>query len=206
MANAKSPLSLGQQFLYEKPERNADFYSNSYKDGYAINGNEARLGKGRLDWLISEYGVWDDDSDYSNAFLAYVDPREFINGTTSSNNDSHIRKEIGEQVLDLDRLNNETQTPFLDVDFSTNQIVGHEGRHRMGALANAGVFKVPVVIRDKSPKFKKYQTKPHSYNGKLKGQSFGDDSRLGSMKWSTDLIPLNYKNAPLLWEKFGYKK
>ena len=202
MQTYKSPVAQAKSQLYPKPELNSDFYSNAYKDGYKINGNQAKLGKGRMNYLISEYGVWDDNSDYAQAYLGYVNPKEFINGTITEN-DTITRRELeNPQDLDIDRINNERQTPFLDIDFDKNEIVGHEGRHRMSSLAKAGVERIPVVIRDRSGSFVRYKAQPKTYSGQMGGQRFGT-GRAKNMGIATDLIPLNYKNIEQLYKYFG---
>lgn len=199
-----SPIEQAQDLVYKKPTLDDGFYLQSFKDGYKVNNGEARLGKGRLDYLISEYGVWDDDSDYSQAYLGFIDPQQFLNGTLT-NQDSYTKKEIDAiKDFDLDRINRERQTPFLDVDFDTNSIIGHEGRHRMKSLINGGVKKIPVVFRDRSKSFQKYKSQPRNFKGQLNGQDYGElIGKSNPALLDTELIPLNYKNAAKLWEKFG---
>lgn len=202
---AKSPLELAKEILYEKPKFDDNFYRESFKDGYKINGNEARLGKGRLDYLIDEYGVWSPDSDYSQAYLGFINPSDFINGTLTGQDTTTKREIDNPEPLDIDRINRERQTPFLQVDFDKNRIVGHEGRHRLSSMAKAGITKIPVVFQDRSPSFNKDHAQAKNYNGVLKGQDFGHG--VGQdISLISDLIPINYKNAQQLREKFGYNK
>lgn len=204
METYKTPVAQAKSQLYPKPELNSDFYSNAYKDGYKIKGNEARLGKGRLNYLIEEYGVWDDDSDYSKAYLGYIDPNEFIKGTTVKN--SAIEQELANQPeLDLERINNESQTPFLNIDFDNWIVKGHEGRHRLSSFAKSGIKKVPIVIRDYSPSYKKNNSLSKRFAGGLTGQRYGElpEEISQSMNLVSDLIPLNYKNIEQLYKMFG---
>lgn len=201
----KSPLEQAKAQLYPKPTFDDNFYRESFKDGYKIKGNEARLGKGRLNYLIEEYGLWDDDSDYAKAYLGYINPSDFIKGTLTDD-DTITRREIESQPeLDLDRVNRERQTPFLQVDFDKNEIVGHEGRHRLSSFAKSGINRLPVVFVDRSPSFEKYKSKRKSYNGELLGQRFNDGARASNINLISDLIPLNYKNIEDLYKTFGYE-
>ena len=199
----KSPLAQAKAQLYPKPSLDDDFYSNAHKDGYKVNGNEARLGKGRLNSLIDEYGVWNDNLDYAKAYLGFIDPREFIKGTLAGS-DSITREEIeNPQDLDLEKINNNSQTPFLMVDFDNNKIVGHEGRHRLSSFAKAGVNRLPIVVRDYSPSFKKDHAQKRNYKGSIKGQLFDGIGKGDDINFDSDLIPLNYKNIEDLYKIFG---
>lgn len=203
MATFKSPLGQAKSQLYPIPEMNHDFYLNSFKDGYKLKGNEARLGKGRLNYLIEEYGLWDDKLDYAQAYLGYINPNDFIKGTLTDKDTITSREIANQPELDIDRVNNERQTPFLQVDFDKNEIVGHEGRHRLSSFAKSGINRLPVVFIDRSPSFKKYNAQRKSYNGRLRGQNFGDGDRASSIPLTSDLIPLNYKNIEDLYKIFG---
>lgn len=195
------PSLLNNQ-LYPKPELNGDFYSNSFKDGYKLKGNEARLGKGRLNYLISEYGVWD-DSDYAQAYLGFIDPREFIKGTLTGQDTTTAKELANPSDLDLERINNERQTPFLDIDFENNEILGHEGRHRLSSFAKAGINRLPIVIRDRSPNYRRYHSQAkRNYNNSINGQDFGF-GRGQNIALNSDLIPINYKNIADLYKIFG---
>lgn len=202
----KSPDQQANSLLYEKPKFDSDFYLHSSEDGYKLIGNEARLGKGRLDDLIETYGVWDDNSDYSKAYLGYIDPAKFVEGTT--NDVSKIEQESF--PLDIDKLNSYPQTMFLKFkrDNKGNvYITGHEGRHRMNALSKAGINRVPIAFIDESKDYDRYHTKPQKFKGVFGGQKFYEDMRGKSIPFEDlELIPLNYKNAATLMNKFGYNK
>lgn len=198
----KNPLALAKSELYPKPKFDDDFYRNAHKDGYYLKGNEARLGKGRLNALIDEYGVWEDNSDYSKAYLGFINPRDFINATIGK--DSITRREIENQPpLDLERVNSQSQTPFLNIDFDNNRIVGHEGRHRLSSFAKSGIERLPVVIRDYSPSFRKDHAQRRKYKGILQGQGFDETDKGQNINFEGDLIPLNYKNIEDLYKYFN---
>lgn len=204
MTTYKNPLQLAETIQRpEKPVIDDEFYSNAHKDGYRLKGNEARLGKGRINSLIDEYGLWNENSDYSKGYLAYIDPREFIRGTTSDR-DSTTNEELkNPSDLDLKRINNESQTPFLDVDFDNKVILGHEGRHRLASFAKQGINRLPVVIRDRSSSFSKDHAAKKNFNGTLGSQLFYDDDKRHNINLNSDLIPLNYKNIVDLYRIFN---
>ena len=80
----------------------------------------------------------------SKAMVAWISPEDFLTATTK---DDAVRSRIVAEAgsLDLDKLRNQSQTPFLQVNGDGVQW-SHEGRHRMAALAAAGVKSVPIVI------------------------------------------------------------
>lgn len=207
---AKSPLELSNEFQYKKPIIDDDFYGNAFKDGYKLKGNEARLGKGRLDDLIDYYGLWD-NSNYAKAYLTYISPKDFLNLSFKEGNlNDPIVKEIDDirknKNIDLDRINNAPYTPFLELDFDNNQVLNHDGRHRLAAFAGAGIDKVPVVIKGAGKSFDKTKTQPYRYIKSVKGQNLGSVNAPGVNNLELDLVPLNYKNASTLWKKFGYNE
>lgn len=84
----------------------------------------------------------------SKAMVAWVNPASFLKAnTTGAAQQARIEGETGD--IDLDALRANDQTPFLYVDQQedgTLKISGHEGRHRLHALAKAGVGRVPIVL------------------------------------------------------------
>jgi hypothetical protein len=121
-------------------------------------GNEFRVKHERIDREITDKGYNHDKR--TKGYMAHVNPNHFVHSTTPS--DEHrerIKKEAGK--FDHERFHGEHQTPTLHVEKQGNKhvVVGHEGRHRMQALADAGHKKVPVVIKfsrgaERSPKKK----------------------------------------------------
>lgn len=127
-------------------------------------------------------------------------------------------KESGEYVnpnmihpLDIEELASEPQTPFLQIRAAEGsevdgayRIQGHEGRHRMRALLEAGIESVPVVIEDTTTKYSK---EPIMADLPLASQSFyggavnavNDDARV----IVNGLIPIKESNRDELTEKFG---
>jgi hypothetical protein len=102
-------------------------------------------------------------NDSSKSAFALVDPKDFVEATTFDR--MHVNKIIREAGdLDFKRFSDEYQTPFLtldNVDGNWN-IQGHEGRHRMAALAKAGVEEAPVLIRKVADKYESLDDVPTS--------------------------------------------
>ena len=123
----------------------------------------------RVTDLIDRYGAR--NPRYTQAYATWINPADFVKATTvSQTRRNQIYNEAGN--LDIDALSRETQTPYLTVDYETMRIVGHEGRHRMAALAKAGVKRVAVAIRFTENSLSRYDARIMDGEHKLKGQSF----------------------------------
>ena len=123
----------------------------------------------RVTDLIDRYGA--KNPRYTQAYATWINPADFVKATTvNQTRRNQIYDEAGN--LDIDALSRETQTPFLTVDYETMRIVGHEGRHRMAALAKAGVKRVAVAIRFTENSLSRYDARIMEGDHKLKGQTF----------------------------------
>ena len=123
----------------------------------------------RVTDLIDRYGAR--NPRYTQAYATWINPADFVKATTvNQTRRSQIYDEAGN--LDIDALSRETQTPYLTVDYETMRIVGHEGRHRMAALAKAGVKRVAVAIRFTENSLSRYDARIMDGEHRLKGQSF----------------------------------
>ena len=123
----------------------------------------------RVTDLIDRYGAR--NPRYTQAYATWINPADFVKATTvNQTRRNQIYDEAGN--LDIDALSRETQTPYLTVDYETMRIVGHEGRHRMAALAKAGVKRVAVAIRFTENSLSRYDARIMDGEHRLKGQSF----------------------------------
>jgi len=104
--------------------------------------------------------------------------------------------------LDRDALKGEPLPPRLEINFYEKhgaKVHGHEGRHRMRALMEAGVKSVPVVLYDG----KKYG-KTNGEAIELLAQDFGDGAvNNGATVEIFDAIPIKQSNRDELIQKFG---
>ena len=191
--SADEMLQVGRFVLAKNP-----VYGKREDFLYVEGKPEAGWDEKRIDSLINTYG-------YSNGktygIAAEIDPREFVLATTPTKEAADLlSEEAGE--LDLGKIKKETQTPFLEFDAEKNVIIGHEGRHRMAALARAGVERVPVVLYAKDRYGSK---KPDFYEPqkglKLKGQSF--QGGMGAPIFAYNLIPISNKYKNELSDSYG---
>ena len=157
--------------------------SSKYVDGFATYTTE------RMEREIADSSS-KTEMDYANSYITWVDPIDFIYATTSSEQSrTKLREEAGQ--LDIERLTKETQPIHLTVNFETGEIRGHEGRHRMLALQQAGIDKVAVVID--AVNNDRHNTKPIDMM-RLKGQVFGDYQK-GTDMFLHNMLPLSKRYA-----------
>ena len=121
----------------------------------------------RVNQLLSTYAYTQGGAEKdTKAYVGRVNPKDFLNATATRKGLERIRSEV--TPLDVERLMKETQPIFLEVregeylQSPVWEIKGHEGRHRMMALADAGYDSVPVVfdfgnrVKDTKPIKRKY--------------------------------------------------
>ena len=152
---------------------------------------------GRVTDLIERYGAT--NPRYTQAYATWINPADFVKATTvNQTRRNQIYDEAGN--LDIDALSRETQTPYLTVDYETMRIVGHEGRHRMAALAKAGIKRVAVAIRFTEDSLSRYDARIMEGEHSLKGQRFSSwDAQAQRVKTRTShnsapigtLVPIN---------------
>jgi hypothetical protein len=173
----------------------------------------------RIDRLIREHAVSYNDN--TNAYAVMMSPQAFLDLTLSAEGQARLAtfdpSVTRARPLDLADLEAESQTPFLIIpepeepdDFQkTNYgltllptpIYGHEGRHRMMALREAGFTQVPVVIivqaeraqRDDLPavELSRQSSRLSPYNNGVRNAQVGG------------LIPVNQANRERLIEMVG---
>lgn len=163
---------------------------------------DARAGwtTGRILSLLHQYAV-SHEPELTKSYVARIDPRDFIALTTPADAQAALRDEAG--VLDFDRLEGEFQTPFLRVrdDGSGDFVVtGHEGRHRLSALARAGIDTVPVVIERSRADWSPMEARDSAFLG---AQNYGGGTRGERGLFVRDLEPLSYANRAVIEEKYG---
>ena len=154
---------------------------------YSYNNGKASFTEDRLTALLDEHSLGDGKrADYSNAFVAYISPNDFVNLT--SNDRIRGRVEDEAYILDKDELRNETETPFIEYNPETGEVVNHEGRHRMVALQAEGISNVAVVLKPSTDSFARLQ--PQDIN--LTGQDFAGGKAQGNVTVK-NAIPLSEK-------------
>lgn len=96
----------------------------------------------RLNYLYECYSS-NSVEKYSQAYVAWINPLDYLSLTTTD-----VQGFLDKaKPLDYKILCGERQEIRLTVDFEAGEVVGHEGRHRMAALYNAGATAVAIVVK-----------------------------------------------------------
>lgn len=177
-----------------------------YKGDTTNKGKIAKLTDERINRLFNEYGA--SNPEYAQAYITSIHPRDFLSLTLSDKSlelwDNAVKDGTHKEYfeLDIEKLKGEAQTPFLIVDTQTGEVTGHEGRHRMRALLEAGVTDVPIAVIDYRTKYSKQ--KENSMH--LTSQEFSEGPV--NDNFSTDirnLIPLNSVYKEEILSAYGGK-
>lgn len=160
-----------------------------------------RWSEDRVNSLLNKYAYTTDDN-ATQAYAAFIRPEDFLNATSSKEYRQILETE--RTPLDVERLAAYDQEIYLEIaqtdEEGVYEIKGHEGRHRMMALRDAGVPSVPVVLVGRPyGRIKNAQVVEEAY---LKPQAFEKRrAPRGIFLW--EMIPINYAEAKNLKETFG---
>lgn len=151
----------------------------------------AILKESTIDKYLEEYAA-KSSPNYAQAYITYMTPDNFLKMTTS--NKSRIEAESKE--FNYDKFTDATlfQPIQLIIDSKTGEVNGHEGRHRMVALSNAGVYNVPVLMFDYSNKTNKENISEMVLHGQFNPYL---TTRV------QDVIPFSYSNREEIIKNFG---
>ena len=155
----------------------------------------------RLDTILDEYGyvMRPNESALGKGYIGYVSPDDFLKATTISPDDlARIEKES--KTLDQEKLANAYPGIRLDLD-KDFKLLGHEGRHRMVALRNAGIKKVPVIFS-----FSQGEERTDVSRVYIPPQKFYSDMFGQAGFYASNLVPINYDNKDRLAKEFGAKE
>ena len=155
----------------------------------------------RIKSLLNKFAYTTDDN-ASKAHAAFIKPEDFLNATSTKEYRETLEKE--RTPLDVGRLAKEDQEIYLEIEPTAEegvyQIKGHEGRHRMMALRDAGVQAVPVALINRP--YGRISNPAVVEEPYLKPQVFeGKRSPKGIQLF--EMIPISYAQAENLKETFG---
>ncbi|MBQ6048688.1 MAG: hypothetical protein IJL40_05085, partial [Oscillospiraceae bacterium] len=166
-------------------------------DSGTVYNRTAILSDSTVDRYLKDYAS-ESSPKYAQAYIAYMRPLDYLSLTTSRT--GRIAIEAETQPLDAERLANASlsQPIQLRINHESGDVEGHEGRHRMSALARAGVQRVPVLLFDSSNKYSKTALEALVLNG----QDFGS-SRSYAQSTVLNLQPLSYANRDAIIKSFA---
>lgn len=143
-------------------------------------------------WDESMY-TQNDAENKTKGYLAFVDPMDFVKATSSPKTFERLLQE--KEPLDIERLTAYKGIPYLSVSEKDGEwkITGHEGRHRLLALHDAGYREVPVYIHLRSEDAKSIPVKV------LKAEV---PDAMSSILMAAEVEPLSYANKQKAMEKF----
>ncbi len=173
-------------------EKGEYLYNKARAAGQDVNA-PVKLTQERIDRAIRDYGG---SGDYSRAYMAMISPTDFLSLTATDAD--RIRTEG--RVLVAEELRAEQQTPFLQYDPETNEITGHEGRHRMAAMENSHVQETPVLLIPDGGEGRYSRQNVDSLT--VSGQRYGARKAQGETTLHS-LIPVNEKHRAELEANFG---
>lgn len=181
------------------------------RNGIVIKDGVASFTPKRFEDLIEEFSVpvgGQLNQNYAKGYVAYISPSDFLSLTT--NNEKAIIEQTqtipdkyGSGKLDVDQLAATRQTPFLEIDFDDGTVYGHEGRHRMVMLRDAGIDKVAIVVKSLNPEAGKYRTEKMQ-NVFITGQVMNGKKTPGKVTLD-EIIPLSPAYRDEVAEKFVKK-
>ena len=173
-------------------EKGEYLYNKARAAGQDVNA-PVKLTQERIDRAIRDYGG---SGDYSRAYMAMISPTDFLSLTATDAD--RIRAEG--RVLVAEELRAEQQTPFLQYDPETNEITGHEGRHRMAAMENSHVQETPVLLIPDGSEGRYSRQRMDALT--VSGQRYGVRKAQGETTLHS-LIPVNEKHRAELEASFG---
>jgi len=130
-----------------------------YKDGI-LRPMKAKSYKIPAEILERAYNRKANKYDEARFYTADINPDDFLELTTTKEQLNEIINDNIDRkfVLDLDTINQSYM--FLQVNMRTGKVIGHEGRHRMLALKNAGYKKAQILI---FPEYGTYKDTEYKY-------------------------------------------
>lgn len=182
---------------------------NEKVDGYtSVSDTKLAFTDERIDTLLGGGYYGSTNPNYAQAYIAYISPDDYLKLTTGygqralervSKWDTESNSEFSAEKF----ADNYNSVPIqLNIEEENNEVIGHEGRHRMAVLKKAGVKQVPVLIFNYDNKY----SKEHIDSISLMPQWFQslDDAFTDADRITlTDLVPFSNGNKEEIKQKFG---
>ena len=166
---------------------------------YSFEGKVYNFSYKRLKDLF-EYSSAPGEPNYAKSYATWISPLDYLS-LTCPNAQEFLDKA---KPLEYKKLCDERQEIYLRVDFETGRVVGHEGRHRMAALHNAGANMVAITVCAYGDKGKYNREFIERFT--VKGQEFDymepPTRALGEVELRC-LTPISLADKELVYNVFG---
>ena len=204
--------SMKDSVLYEGQVMYSD-RTNAQLD-YVNVASKAVMTTDRIDYLIEDSGAGS-RVDYANSWITSISPTEFLNMTlTAAKQDRSAFDKFPSEWNENSNMDtydymgelkkNMRQTPYLAIDITTGEVVGHEGRHRMRALERDGIksAEIRVEFRDEDGMVVKYS--PDGKRLQIK-DAVEIINQFGTGQTATikNVIPLNKDYRDTILDNYG---
>lgn len=190
-------------------------YSEQLASAGYVEKSDKKLGftNERIDKLLSGGYYGADNPNYAQAYITYMTPWQFLNLTTGYknralkritdwNNNEWGEKDRPDFSMDKFAETYNQQPVRLTIDEETNEVIGHEGRHRMWQLKELGYEQVPVLVFNPDNKYDKHFLESID----LMPQYFGEVEDLLTDKDRVtlkNLLPFSQGNAEEIKRLYG---
>ena len=178
------------------------------QEGIVVADNVAKYTNNRINRVIQQY----QHPNQINASVVTINPADFVKAVTDPYYEAWLKDSFKVDDLDIERLSDEGQTPFVYVIevFDSSDAVkgewridGHEGRHRMQAMANAGITEAPLVVIFRDASWADKLTESGlGQSGSLLGAYEKDDYNPNTLKY-TNVVDIFQNSAEELQEAHG---
>lgn len=173
-------------------------FSRDLGGGYVSYNDRALISNETVDYWLDAYAA--SNPNYAQAYVTYMKPSDFLALTTTSTESRSRIREQSEGLTPEKTVEYSRRQPIqLMINSETGEVEGHEGRHRMVALENAGIKQVPVLLFDSRNKYSKRAMESMF----LTGQTFDEDCPNNARVVVDDVQPLSRGNADVVREKFS---
>lgn len=177
-------------------------------DSHVEDNHKAVMTLERIDQRIAEHGAT--AADYARRYITRISPKDFIDMTVYERNmsrehfDTRVRGDFDGKMGDWDykkQLRDSEEPPYLSIDMSTGQIIGHNGRHRMRALEMAGIESVDIEVEfhDEDGRLIKYDAET------IPDMAISSQFDTAIETHISNIIPFNNAHRSEIVENYGEK-
>ena len=169
----------------------------------------------RIDELIKDSSAGS-RADYAQKWIATISPTDFLNMTLDEKNQNrevfdNMPGDYGDTVNTRDYLGDlksSRQTPYLNINIVTGEVIGHEGRHRMRALEKQGITSTQIAVSfyDSDGRMIKELNGYGNPLDTISSLKIFNQRGTGQSTTLSDIMPLNNVNRNNVIKRYGNEK